>query len=677
MSLVGLALLDTSVYPASETVRAREYESSKQEEMEEEEENEAGTAHSGGAAGGGGAVPSVAERDCFHRVQGFLNNMKAAQGLCHTGVRHEALMSLNKIYPGADFVIDVNFFILFCLKEGLKQVFLNWRGRDRVDYSRVMVAWGLREELPDTITLILAGIKKFIESQLRTKGINPEAYTAKIDEALEVSNVREYFPAAADDASRYLSHICLYEVDGLPSVLGGRVRALVEQAGVDLTDTQLINQLSLFSVVGKLITELRKYQAILTQLPRGQSITEEDIRLIHGYLSSYEACERLPEECDERDRALLEKAAEAIEVAKQDALEDWVANYFVRIQESESIERKQLSKQLNNPAYWNKIQIPDIWLETVFSGEEVHLRPYEINRILLHALRVAPVEWSELFAQRFHGVVEFINDKIRTESDAGGEALYRDSYAGLDREFMLLRAARPQSGGPALAVEPALDFPDFKAACDQNYTGLARAILALGLDLTRQFVLREGRFSIVGTALDYAIDSGHIDVIQDLPERAGPEVNVHKMIDSESLLGWAVRKGLVGIVRALCARSDVDMEQRQERFQDTPLVKAVVAGHSEIVQILLAVENIDVNHISESWGGSALHIAVRLGFVDIVRILLAHPKINPFMLDRSGDTILHLAADHVDLLRVFLDSIDVNTTNREGMTALHLAAQIS
>ena len=102
-----------------------------------------------------------------------------------------------------------------------------------------------------------------------------------------------------------------------------------------------------------------------------------------------------------------------------------------------------------------------------------------------------------------------------------------------------------------------------------------------------------------------------------------------------------------------------------------------------MVKILLSHPEIDVN-----WGRveldvyfrpmpyGALDVASQLGLQEVVRLLVNHPKIVIETTGPGNFSALHFASKggSVEVVKILLTKIDVNTADIKGQTALHIAS---
>ena len=177
------------------------------------------------------------------------------------------------------------------------------------------------------------------------------------------------------------------------------------------------------------------------------------------------------------------------------------------------------------------------------------------------------------------------------------------------------------------------------------------------------------------TALIWAAEKGHTDIVDALLGVTGINVNTANMYGNTALI-FATDKGHTDIVDALLAKEGLNVNFANEHG-DTALTCAVDKGHTDIVKALLAKEGIDANAADQD-GDTALTCAAAKGHIEVVNALLVKEGIDANAATNNGNTALIWAAykGHTDMVKALLDvtGIKVNTANQYGNTALIDAA---
>lgn len=149
------------------------------------------------------------------------------------------------------------------------------------------------------------------------------------------------------------------------------------------------------------------------------------------------------------------------------------------------------------------------------------------------------------------------------------------------------------------------------------------------------------------------------------------------------LLGVPTSYSLICPLQAQLAL-DIATATKQDEDGDTPLHIAVVQENLLAARHLAALfhqgqRDLDIfNNLRQT----PLHLAVITAQPTLVKLLLSHGS-SPMVLDRNGQTALHLACEHGSLhcLRELLEGsptpLDLEARNFEGFTPLHVAVTTS
>lgn len=212
------------------------------------------------------------------------------------------------------------------------------------------------------------------------------------------------------------------------------------------------------------------------------------------------------------------------------------------------------------------------------------------------------------------------------------------------------------------AVRTLLQHPEVKVNMPTTDTGDTALHLALS-DINIDYLLPE---SVISPMAQLLLEGGITPMAQNMEGNTA----LHK--------AWKWPKVMALLLRRTPLSVHVNM---QNSHGDTVLHLMVRAGASESVRRLCEqTDGLDSN-IPNSEGNTPLHMAIRLGNIDIVKLLLTASTIGINTRDRHGQTALHLASalphDHVDIVEQLVKEAkaNVNVQSNQGWTPLHHAAQ--
>lgn len=122
--------------------------------------------------------------------------------------------------------------------------------------------------------------------------------------------------------------------------------------------------------------------------------------------------------------------------------------------------------------------------------------------------------------------------------------------------------------------------------------------------------------------------------------------------------------------------ADRAWEMESEELKMNHLHIAVTSNRTDLVTYLLETGEFDID-AKDANGNTALHLAATLNNPEMIRLLIEYGADKNAVRDLDGNRPLHLAAlsRHVDNVKELLVArVDVNATNKEGNTALHMVA---
>ena len=170
----------------------------------------------------------------------------------------------------------------------------------------------------------------------------------------------------------------------------------------------------------------------------------------------------------------------------------------------------------------------------------------------------------------------------------------------------------------ALTVAHAQDQKDqFFDAARRGDLATVKALLDKGVDVNTKF--RYG-----ATALSYAADKGHTEVVKLLIERKA-DVNVKDTFYNATPIIWAAQKGHAQVVEALIAGGATGIEDA--------LQIGAGGGHTELVRVLLARKD----SLKPEWMTDAISAATRAKHAEIVELLTKAGAVPPPKADFKVD----------------------------------------
>jgi ankyrin repeat protein len=176
------------------------------------------------------------------------------------------------------------------------------------------------------------------------------------------------------------------------------------------------------------------------------------------------------------------------------------------------------------------------------------------------------------------------------------------------------------------------------------------------------------------TALVWASNNGHLEVVRALLKVEGVDVNIKDM-DGGTALIYACWKGHLDVARALLSHVAVDVNIRDNNGE-TALILASEKGHLDIICALLKHNGVDVN-IQDNDGKTALIVASDMGHLEVVCSLLKHEGVDVNIKDDDGKTALIVASKegHLEVVRALVnyEVSNVNIMDKYGYTALDFA----
>uniref|UniRef100_A0A1X7U6K1 Death domain-containing protein n=1 Tax=Amphimedon queenslandica TaxID=400682 RepID=A0A1X7U6K1_AMPQE len=143
-----------------------------------------------------------------------------------------------------------------------------------------------------------------------------------------------------------------------------------------------------------------------------------------------------------------------------------------------------------------------------------------------------------------------------------------------------------------------------------------------------------------------------------------------------TLLHMASWNGWLDVTGDLITKYGCDQQERDTKG-NTCLHYAAMGNHVSVMEYLIIKYSSDPTVTNEN-GDTILHKAAYYGSLDVIKFLIINHRCNPKSTNlKKGETLLHCAAEHVDILKYLINdegSCNPMATTFDGKTPLHYAA---
>ena len=395
--------------------------------------------------------PSDAEKDLIDRMRTLYNclNKLVEAPVCHVGQRNEITFCLNKSYPGVNIIEDINAFLMETLV-GFIETKLGLLPAEQ-QFSLLCQRLHPEETENAVYNKFLAPFKKDAEHVLETRcqdnGINPQdnELRKKITDFIKALSM---LPAPVGihrtgPQARTLFEVLYYTrphlLDAPLTLCLNRVKADLHacKTFADFTAKGLPQWVDYY----ELWQAIKKYQA-LPFLGAEENQLKDVIAHLLTRLPAY--FQRFPEA--DNDTVTAIDTAKQLFIKETSAFKKahnigFIENFFGLWDSADKKTRYQLYSRLRHEQ--EKIRLSDStlahYIESNRAGQVLHITPYIINRILLHALLVSPQQWTPVFYACFSRIFTFIRDRFRSEGNEVANAGIADSLLQSSYPTTLIR----------------------------------------------------------------------------------------------------------------------------------------------------------------------------------------------------------------------------------------------
>ncbi|MBN8827342.1 MAG: ankyrin repeat domain-containing protein [Sphingobacteriia bacterium] len=273
-------------------------------------------------------------------------------------------------------------------------------------------------------------------------------------------------------------------------------------------------------------------------------------------------------------------------------------------------------------------------------------------------------EFSSLHKAISSGDINIINFLLENDADATAQSQFGHTPIGLAINKRNSTAVKLlQSKGADINAPSYFEYTPLELAASRDEEETVKFLLEHGADIKKGkalfYAIKERKEDMVKMLLDYGVDINardnegntplhcaiekDIDKIKLFIER-GAEVNAKKSL-GETPLDIAIKKKDSNLVKLLQSKgADINAPSKQGY---TPLEYAATNGYLDKVEFLL-------EHGADIKKGQPLWWAVQNNQEKVVEILLNHGADVNFV-DKNGNTLLHYAADSLDIVKLLLE----------------------
>ena len=145
--------------------------------------------------------------------------------------------------------------------------------------------------------------------------------------------------------------------------------------------------------------------------------------------------------------------------------------------------------------------------------------------------------------------------------------------------------------------------------------------------------------------------------------------------DGDTVLHYAAKKGLLDLLKFMINHHNCNL-MATNKWGKTILHYAV--EHIEVVRYLIIECNCDPMTVINDDRDTVLHYAAKEGLLDLLKFMINHHNCNPMATNKQGETILHCAVKHIEVLRYLIIECNcdpMTVINDDGDTVLHYAAK--
>ncbi len=383
------------------------------------------------------------KKDRPNRVLTLLRCLKEIRSICHAGVRHLLVLTLNGTYKNIHIIEEAKVEVLCFLKDKINERF--WSAYNRPNLSSeekkklesALMDW-MNNTNPRRVLELVDPSKSIhadIDKHFKQHGIHPERIKLRelVDDAL---NYVEFAcdPKQYPGLARIHTILKEFEIKKTSQERKDALSAVQEWIlkHYQFADEKHTNDIAHFCDVYTLHKDIITNRIILmvTGQMKDKEIDEVD-KCCRDYFNQCKP----PVFPSVTPEELVKTTARIIANAKQDNMYYQITNFFARwfiaLRDYNLTELRLVYALLRQERFKQCVELTDEAMKKLVEenreSKYLNVSPYIINRVFLHAILNKPEEWGQGFYGFFKQVFEFVQKKF---NETGGlvESLHKTSY---------------------------------------------------------------------------------------------------------------------------------------------------------------------------------------------------------------------------------------------------------
>ena len=200
--------------------------------------------------------------------------------------------------------------------------------------------------------------------------------------------------------------------------------------------------------------------------------------------------------------------------------------------------------------------------------------------------------------------------------------------------------------------------------------GLLDALKCMVMNINGHIMNKQYRDTNGRTVLHHAVK--HIDVVKYLINECNCDIMTPDK-DGDTILHAAASERSLDVMKYLINTHHYNLMTTNNKGQT---VLHLAVKHLDVLKYLINECNCDYIMTPDKDGNTILHAAASERSFDVMKYLINTHHYNLMTTNNKGQTVLHLAVEHIDVVKYLINecSCNIMVTDKDGWTPLHYAA---